>query len=61
MIMNKYNKYEKLHERDQQTIESFDQVYRKSLQGASIDKNEKDFPCSNFPLSVNETKIECFL
>ena len=28
MIMNKYNKYKKQHERDQQFIKSFDKLYR---------------------------------
>ena len=32
IFMNKYNKYKKLYERDQQTIKSFDKLYRKSLQ-----------------------------
>ena len=32
LIINKYNKYKKQFERDQQTIKSFDKLYRKSLQ-----------------------------
>ena len=32
LIINKYNKYKKQYERDQQTIKSFDKFYRKSLQ-----------------------------
>ena len=32
LIINKYNKYKKHYERDQQTIKSFDKLYRKSLQ-----------------------------
>ena len=32
IIMNKYNKYKKQYEKDQQTIKSFDKLYRKSLQ-----------------------------
>ena len=40
MIINKYNKYKKQYERDQQTIKSFDKLYRKSLQDNVIDKNE---------------------
>ena len=31
IIINKYNKYKKQYERDQQTIKSFDKLYRKSL------------------------------
>ena len=40
LISNKYNKYRKLYERDQETIKSFDKLYRKSLQDNIIDKNE---------------------
>ena len=32
IIINKYNKYKKQYERDQNTIKSFDKLYRKSLQ-----------------------------
>ena len=32
LIINKYNKYKKQYDRDQQTIKSFDKLYRKSLQ-----------------------------
>ena len=31
LITNKDNKYKKQYERDQQTIKSFDKLYRKSL------------------------------
>ena len=31
LIMSKYNEYKKRYERDQQTIKSFDKLYRKSL------------------------------
>ena len=30
LILNKYNKYKKQYERDQQTIKSFDKLYKKS-------------------------------
>ena len=40
IIMQKYNKYKKQFEKDQQTIESFDKLYKKSLQDNVIDKNE---------------------
>ena len=39
LIINKYSKYKKLYERDQNTIKSFDKLYRKSLQDNVIDKN----------------------
>ena len=32
LIINKYNKYKKQYEKDQQTSKSFDKFYRKSLQ-----------------------------
>ena len=37
LITNKYNKDKKQYERDQQTIKSFDKLYRKSLQDNVID------------------------
>ena len=46
MIVNKYNKYKKQNEKDQQTIKSFDKLYRKSLQDILIDKKEYERLCS---------------
>ena len=40
LIINRYNKNKKQYERDQQTIESIDKLYRKSLQDNVIDKTE---------------------
>ena len=40
LILNRYNKYKKQYERDQQTIESFDKLYRKALQDNVIYKIE---------------------
>ena len=48
LIINKNNKYKKLYERDQQTIKSFDKLYRKSLQDNIIDKNEYESLCNIF-------------
>ena len=48
LIMNKYNKYKKKHKRDQQTIKSFDKLYRKSLQDNIIDKTEYESLCNIF-------------
>ena len=48
IIINKYNKYKKLYERDQNTIKSFDKLYRKSLQDNVIDKNEYESLCNSF-------------
>ena len=61
LIINKYNKYEKHCERDQQTIKSFDKLYRKSLQNNVIDKNEYDSLCNIFTRYVDENKNESFL
>ena len=48
IIINKYNKYKKIYERDQNTIKSFDKLYRKSLQDNVIDKNEYESLCNIF-------------
>ena len=61
LIKNKYNKYKKLYERDQNTIKSFDKLYRKSLQDNVIDKNEYESLCNIFTKYVDENKNESFL
>ena len=61
LIINKYNKYKKLYERDQQTIKSFDKLYRKSLQDNIIDKTEYESLCNIFTKYVDENKNESFL
>ena len=61
IIINKYNKYEKLYERDQNTIKSFDKLYRKSLQDNIIDKNEYENLCNIFTKYVDENKNGSFL
>ena len=61
IIINKYNKYKKLYERDQQTIKSFDKLYRKSLQDNVIDKAEYESLCNIFTKYVDEDKNEFFL
>ena len=61
IIVNKYNKYKKHYEKDQQTIKSFDKLYRKSLQDNVIDKNEYDGLCNIFTKYINENKNESFL
>ena len=48
LIIDKCNKYKKLYERDQQTIKSFDKLYRKSLQDNIFDKNEYNNLCNIF-------------
>ena len=61
MIMNKYNTYKKLYERDQQTIKYFDSLYRKSLQDNVIDKCEHESLCNDFTEHLDETKNLYFL
>ena len=48
LIINKYNIYKKQYERDQQTIKSFDKLYRRSLQDNIIDKTEYESLCNIF-------------
>ena len=61
LILNKYNNYKKLYDRDQQTIKSFDKFYRKSLQDNVIDKTGYEFLCNIFTEYVGENKNESFL
>ena len=61
LIINKSNKYEKQYERGQQTIKTFDKLYRKSLQDNVIDKTEYESLCNIFTNYVDENKIESFL
>ena len=61
IIINRYNKYKKQYDRDQNTIKSFDKLYRKSLQDNVIDKNEYESLCNIFTKYVDENKNESFL
>ena len=61
LIINKYNKYKKQYERDQNTIKSFDKLYRKPLQDNVIDKTEYDSLCKIFTKYIDENKNESFL
>ena len=61
IVINKYNKYKKLYERDQNTIKSFDKLYRKSLQDNVIDKTEYESLCNIFTKYVDQNKNESFL
>ena len=60
LTINKYNKYKKQYERHQQTIISFDKLYRKSLQDNIIDKIEYESLCNIFTNYVDENKNESF-
>ena len=61
LIINKYNKYKKQYEKDQQTIKSFDKLYRKTLQDNIINKSEYESLCNIFTKYVDENKNESFL
>ena len=61
LITNKYNKYKKQYDRDQQTNKSFDKLYRKSSQDNIIDKNKYEGLCNIFTKYVDENKNESFL
>ena len=61
LIINKNNKYKKEYERDQQTIKSFDKLYRKSLKDNVIDKSEYESLCNVFTRYVDENKSGSFL
>ena len=61
LILNKYNKYKKQYERDQNTIKSFDKLYRKSLQNNVIDKTEYESLCNIFTKYIDENRNESFL
>ena len=61
LFINKYNKYKKQYERDQQTIKSFDKLYRKSLQDNIIDETEYESLCNIFTKNFGENKSESFL
>ena len=61
LILNKYIKYKKQYERDQNTIKSFDKLYRKSLQDNVIDKTEYASLCNIFTKYFDENKNESFL
>ena len=61
LIINKYNKYKKLYERDQQTVKSFNKLQRKSLQATINDKIEYEGFCDIFTKHVDENKNESFL
>ena len=62
LIINKCNKYKKKqYEQDQNTIKSFDELYRKSLQVNVINESEYGSLCNIFTKYVDENKNESFL
>ena len=56
LIINKYNKYKKQYERDQNTNKSFDKLYRTSLQDNLIKKTEYESLCNIFTKHVDQNK-----
>ena len=54
IIRNKYNKYKKPNEKDQQKTNSFDKLYRKCLRDNVIDKKEFESLCNFFTKYVDE-------
>ena len=60
VIINKYNTYKKQYERDQQTIKSFQNLYRKTLQDNIMIKAEYESVCNIFTKYVDENKNESF-
>ena len=61
IIINKYYEYKKQYEKDQQTIKSFDNLYRKSLQDNVTNRDEYESLCDIFTKYVDENKNESFL
>ena len=61
LIINKYNKYKKQYEKDQQAIKPFDKLYRKSLRDNKIGKKEDESLCIIFTKYLHESKYETFL
>ena len=61
IVMQKYNKYNKHYQKDQQTIKSFDSLYRNSLRDNVIDKIEYESLCNIFTKYLDETEEMNFL
>ena len=59
-IRQKYNKYKKQYQKDQQTIISFDKLNRRSLQDNLIDNNEYDSLWKIFTRCLDGTENESF-
>ena len=59
--MQKDKNYIKLYEKDQQSIKTFDKIYRKSLQDDSFDKSEYESLRNIFIRYVDKTENESFL
>ena len=58
--MQNYNKYKKLFEKDQQTIKSFDKLYKKYLQDNVIVENEFESLYKIFTKMLMKLKMNLF-
>ena len=47
-VMQKYNKYKNQFEKEQQTIKSFDKIYRKAFQDKRINDSQNEPLCNIF-------------
>ena len=61
IVMQKCNKYKKQYQKDQQTNEFFNELYRKKLQDNLIGRHEDDSLCMILTKYLHETKNESFL
>ena len=59
--MKNYIKYKKQYQKDELTIKSFDNLYRKCLQDNIIDKVEYGSLCNVFNKYIEVKKDESFL
>ena len=60
IFMLNYNKYKKPYENDQQSIKSFNNLYRKTLQDNVINRDEYQVLCNVFTKHLHGTKIGFF-
>ena len=61
IFINKYNKYKKQYDTDHQTIKSFDNLYKKSVQDNVSDKYEYESLFNIFTKPLDKLKNESFL
>ena len=60
IVMEKFKKYKKHYQRDQQTFVSFDNFYRKSLHDKTSDISEYESLSEFFIKVLDGTKNECY-
>ena len=58
MVMEKYNRYKKQYQKDEQTKRSFDRQYKRSLQDFPFDKSQNESLCNIFTRYLDEKKNE---